>query len=157
MIRGAILDRVPIPAEQAHPMEVLLDDPATAYEGELRKYFSGSGVPRLDFVVLGMGDDAHTASLFPGSPGIGVVDRWVLNHDGPRVTPPPRVTMTFLLLNHARELAVLVVGRKKYEPLRKVDEQLRGGGPDADKMPITGIQPWRGRVTWYLDSEAAGG
>ena len=109
----------------------------------------------MDFVLLGMGGDCHTASLFPNSDAIGVSDRWIVVNDGPNVTPPPRVTMTYPLLNAARRLAVLCVGSKKTKALRRVAEQMKAG-PDPINVPITGIQPTDGELTWYLDAEAAG-
>lgn len=164
MIREALADHVPMRRRQKHPMPVLLDDPAAAYEEEMREVFElrgGNEPPRMDFVLLGMGDDAHTASLFPGSPAIGVKDRWIAVNEGPAVTPPDRVTMTFPLLNAARNVAVLVVGQKKAATLRRVEEQLRRG-PDPQNLPITGVDPENegkagdGSLIWYLDAAAAG-
>jgi len=155
-LRGSLLEDISTPASQVHPMQVLRDDPAGEYERSLREVFDKEpGVPRLDFVLLGMGGDCHTASLFPNSDAIGVTDRWVVVNDGPNVTPPPRVTMTFPLLNAARHLAVLCVGAKKTEALRRVADQMKTG-PDPVNVPITGIQPTDGELTWYLDVEAAG-
>lgn len=157
MIRETLVDQVALPVGHAHPVPTMLEDPAGVYERELRGAMNlEGGVPVLDFVLLGMGEDAHTASLFAGSPAIGVRDRLIANNDGPCVTPPPRVTMTYPLLNAARELAVLVTGKKKASTLRLVDEQLRGKGPDPGRLPITGVRPGRGKMTWYLDAAAAG-
>lgn len=165
MISESLADHVPMRRRQRHPMPVMLDDPAGAYEQELREVFglagagaaAGSGTPpRLDFVLLGMGDDGHTASLFPHSPALGVRDRWVTVNEGPTVTPPARVTMTYPLLNAARNVAVLVVGGAKAATLRRVGE---AGAERSDELPISGIDPEGeagGFVVWYLDSEAAG-
>lgn len=165
MIRESLADHVPMRSRQKHPMPVLLDDPAAAYERELREAFQGgpasaggTGVPRLDFILLGMGDDAHTASLFPGSAALSVSDRLIAVNDGAGVTPPPRITMTYPLINAARHVAVLAVGEKKAATLRRVNAQL-AQGPDRAAMPITGIDPQRaagGTMTWYLDPAAAG-
>lgn len=155
-LRGSLLESISTPASQVHPMPVMMDDPAGLYEVELRTAFGPTeGPPRMDFVLLGMGGDCHTASLFPNSDAIGVSDRWIVVNDGPNVTPPPRVTMTYPLLNAARRLAVLCVGSKKTEALRRVAEQMKTG-PDPINVPITGIQPTDGELTWYLDAEAAG-
>ena len=165
MIRHSLADHVPLRREAVHPMPVLDDDPVGRYEQELETVFgldagptSGSVAPcpRLDFVLLGIGDDGHTASLFPHSPAIGVTDRWIATNDGPTVTPPPRVTMTFPLLNAAREIAVLVTGAKKAAVLQRISEQLKDTGPDAQSLPITGIRPADGQLTWYIDAAAAG-
>ncbi len=156
MIHGALVDRVAVPAGQVHPVPVLADDPAAGYEQELRRVFGDEGTARLDFVVLGMGDDAHTASLFPGSPALSVYDKWVVNNIGPQVTPPPRITMTYPLLNAARHVAVLATGSKKAPTLRRVEKQLSDHGPDSRELPITGIKPTDGTLTWYLDAAAVG-
>ncbi len=178
MIRQTLSDHLPMKTRQVHAMPVLLDDPASAYIEEMTRVFestaaaratndatqsaasallgSGSTIPRLDFVLLGMGDDAHTASLFPGSPALNELSRWIANNDGPKVTPPPRVTMTYPLLNAARQLAVLCVGAKKHATLRRVSDQMATGSPDVQTLPITGIQPTDGVLTWYLDLAAAG-
>ena len=155
-MRGALLEDIPTPPAQIHPMMVMRDDPAGLYEAELRAVFGAADeVPRMDFVLLGMGDDCHTASLFPNSDAIHVTDRWIVVNDGPSVTPPPRVTMTYPLLNAARQLAVLCIGSKKTDALRRVAKQSETG-PDPVNVPITGIVPTDGVLTWYLDSEAAG-
>lgn len=155
-LRGSLLEDVSTPEGQVHPMPVLSDDPAGEYEQTLREVFGqDTGVPRMDFVLLGMGGDCHTASLFPNSDAIGVTDRWIVVNDGPNVTPPARVTMTFPLLNAARYLAVLCVGTKKTQAIKRVADQMKTG-PDPVNVPITGIQPTDGELTWYLDKDAAG-
>jgi 6-phosphogluconolactonase/glucosamine-6-phosphate isomerase/deaminase len=137
-------------------MMVMRDRPDELYEAEMRSVFGETdGPPRMDFVLLGMGGDCHTASLFPNSDAIHVSDRLIVVNDGPNVTPPPRVTMTYPLLNAARQLAVLCVGAKKTEALKRVADQMKTG-PDPVNVPITGIQPTDGVLTWYLDSDAAG-
>lgn len=169
MIRESLTDHLPIKKRQVHPMPVLQADPATAYIEEMERVFeslaaskagatleTGETIPRLDWVLLGMGDDAHTASLFPQSPALKERTRWIANNDGPHVTPPDRVTMTYPLLNATRELAVLCIGAKKLPTLKRVSEQLRKHGVDTEHFPITGIKPTDGRLTWYLDAAAAG-
>ena len=155
MMRETLIDHLPLRRRQTHPVPVDEADPADAYERELRAVFEQTeGAPPLDFVLLGMGDDAHTASLFPHSPAISEDNRLVANNDGAHVTPPARVTMTYPLLNAAREIAVLVTGSKKAPALKRVAEALNTR-PDADELPITGIDPEHGELTWYLDADAA--
>lgn len=156
MIRRSLVDHVSLVADHVHPVPVLADDPAAQYEKQLCDVWGQADTPRLDFILLGMGDDAHTASLFPASPALAVNDRWVVRTDGPHVTPPPRVTMTYRLVNVAREIAVLVTGAGKAVTLGRVDQQLRRGGADPHRLPITGVQPTDGHLTWYLDRAAAG-
>ncbi|MEE9212932.1 MAG: 6-phosphogluconolactonase [Phycisphaeraceae bacterium] len=163
MIRESLANHVSLRRRQCHPMPVLAKDPAGLYEDELRRIVDPNvPVPRLDFVVLGMGDDAHTASLFPGSPALSEALRLIVVNDGPTVTPPDRVTMTYPLLNAARHVAVLVTGQRKAATLRRVNEHLRTAGPDPQRLPITGIDPASGgsradgNINWYLDAAAAG-
>ncbi|MEM9415900.1 MAG: 6-phosphogluconolactonase [Planctomycetota bacterium] len=162
MIRESLICQVPIPEGFVHPMPVLADDPAGEYEQSLSAAFGGMQppeVPKLDFVLLGMGGDAHTASLFPQSPALEVSDRWIACNDGARVVPPARVTMTYPLINHAREVAVLLVGSGKHATLKQIEAQLASGGPDIPELPITGIDPapYGGELTWFLDYAAANG
>ena len=157
MIRQTLVDHVPVRRRHVHPMPTMVDDPAGVYEQELRGVFQMStGVPRLDFVLLGMGDDAHTASLFPGSPALKIHDSLIANNEGSFVTPPPRVTMTYPLINAARSTGVLITGSKKADTLRMIDVHLKQSGPDPHTMPITGVDPIEGELTWYLDPAAAG-
>ncbi|MEQ9453207.1 MAG: 6-phosphogluconolactonase [Phycisphaeraceae bacterium] len=173
MIREALADHVPMKARQKHPMPVMDQDPAGAYEAELAEVFDLKGgsdpsnsIPRLDFVLLGMGGDAHTASLFPETEAIDADDRWIVVNAGPKVTPPDRVTMTFPLINAAREIAPLLVGAGKAEKLRTIADLLATGETDRRNLPITGIDPERfapdhlegepGNLTWFLDRAAAG-
>jgi 6-phosphogluconolactonase len=149
-----------MPAEHAHPMLVMQDDADTAYEQQLRGClrWRDPGHDRLDYVILGMGDDGHTASLFPHSPALQDEGRWVLINSGPKVTPPDRVTMTYTLLNNAKHVAVLCAGAKKQAMITKiVDAAATGGwgaGLRAEELPILGIKPTNGVLRWYLDQAA---
>lgn len=159
MMKSALLDHIPTPDEQVHRVRTELDDPAADYQGQLEEVFGRSpsgSVPRLDFVLLGMGDDCHTASLFPQSPALGEDRLWVVNNDGGGTVPPPRVTMTYPLLNAARELCVLAVGAKKAEALQQVADL--HGRVEVDTVPISGITPadaGGGRLIWFLDDDSA--
>ena len=160
MIRESLLDHVPVGTRHRHPMSILPNDPASTYEHQLQNVIKSHELtPRLDFVLLGMGDDAHTASLFPHSPALDEMSRLVAINQGPKVTPPDRLTMTFALLNAARYVAVLVTGRKKTAALCQIEQQLHTSGPDRHRFPITGIDPASaggGQLFWFLDAEAAG-
>jgi len=155
MIRETLIDHVPIPKRNVHPMPVMADDPATSYEADLRELLPDG---RLDFVLLGMGDDGHTASLFPGTDAQQVEDKWIVVNSGPKVTPPDRVTMTYPLLNAAGRIVVLAVGTKKAAMLQQVSDAFATGNPDPRKLPITGINPemHNGELLWFLDAVAAG-
>jgi len=157
MIRESLTDHTGGKRTQVHAIPALAGDPAAEYEATLRDVCGASTQqpPRLDFVLLGMGDDCHTASLFPHSPAIDVTDRWIAVNQGANVTPPDRVTMTYPLLNAARQLAVLCVGAKKHPALQRVATL---DAPDPHEVPISGIRPAHadGDLTWYLDTAAAG-
>lgn len=164
MLRSALLDHVPTPEAQVHPMQVDGEAPAARYADEMAEAWghakpssAASGEPpRLDFVLLGMGGDCHTASLFPASPALGETRAWIAENDGEQVVPPPRITMTYPLLNRARRLAVLLTGAGKREALQRVEAL--GGVAETETVPISGIDPspHGGTLTWYLDAAAAG-
>jgi 6-phosphogluconolactonase len=101
-----------------------------------------------------MGADHHTASLFPHSPAIDApTGRLTVFNDGPTVTPPRRMTMTYELLNASRFLCVMVTGTAKREPIARI-----GAGPlDPRDAPVLGIRPLGGVLRWYLDAAACAG
>lgn len=146
----APLDLDPVSA-RVHPVPTG-DQPATdavRYERLMRDRFriGPTAIPRFDVVLLGMGDDGHTASLFPGSPGLEEVERLVIHN--PAATPEPRLTVTYPLLDQARSLIVLVRGGDKAERLREVLTE-----PQHD-YPIQRIAPHKGELLWLVDREAA--
>jgi 6-phosphogluconolactonase len=161
MIREALTEHAAVPAAQVHAMPVLAEDPAGDYEAQLAAAFGTQQAPHadnhptLDFVLLGVGGDCHTASLFPESPALHA-SRWIAENDGAKVVPPPRLTMTFPLINAAREVVILAVGSGKHAALQRVADQLADGGADLEQVPVTGIAPTHGTLTWYLDEAAAG-
>lgn len=151
MARQAWLNQVPIPASNIHPMPTDEADPAIAaqkHEQQLQDFFQtqSGGVPRLDVVLLGIGDDAHTASLFPHTAALEVRDRWVTvgNKDG-----QPRITFTVPLINQARCVLFLVAGASKQAALAQIF------APSADETtyPARLIQP-QGELWWLLDQAA---
>lgn len=162
MIREAMVDHVPIKRSAVHAMPVMEPNAADVYEEQLSIAFNGlkpPAVPQIDFILLGMGGDAHTASLFPASPALDITDRWIASNDGERVVPPPRLTMTYPLINHSREVVVLLTGSGKHATLKQIEQQIAQAGPDIQELPITGIDPdpHGGQLTWYLDKSAATG
>lgn len=152
-------DQSGIPREQVHPIEALEPDADRRYESSLQEALGWRerGQDRLDYVVLGMGSDGHTASLFPRSPALREspgAPRLVRINDGPTVTPPPRVTMTYALLNAARFLAVMVTGESKRATVARVAAAAAAGSSAVDDLPILGIRPVGGELRWYLDAAA---
>ncbi|MFZ9914721.1 MAG: 6-phosphogluconolactonase [Phycisphaerales bacterium] len=152
-IREVLCDHSDIPPSQVHPIHAYDDDADTRYEAELREVLGWreQGHDRLDFVLLGMGDDGHTASLFPHSDALHAHDRLACFNRGPAVTPPDRVTMTYPLINSARFIGALVLGAKKAHMLHRIAT----GAEPTSEIPIKGITPIGGEFRWYLDAAAA--
>ena len=146
-----LLSRVPIPGSNVHRARGEADDPAEAaaeYEQELRRCFIGE-LPDFDLVILGMGEDGHVASLFPGSPGYAererlVVDHWVTKR-GERVR---RLTLTLPVITAARQVLLLVSGALKADMLAHV----LGSGSD---LPARRVDQESRDVVWMVDREAA--
>lgn len=153
-IKEIIGDHSDIPENQVHPIEATRDDAAESYEKTLQEVLGWreKGQDRLDFVLLGMGPDGHTASLFPNSRALDVDDRLVTLNDGPTVVPPDRVTMTYKLINASRMIVPLVMGKGKAEMIHRVAT----GDDGSHEIPIKGIKPIGGQLAWYLDTAACG-
>jgi len=151
-----LLSKVPVPEANIHrmPTEPPDEDAAAVLaERDLRAYFrlATGEVPRFDLILLGLGDDGHTASLFPGKPTLEVHDRLVVATSPGRLPPPvDRLTMTFPVLNAAAHVVFLVAGAGKAAVVRQVLE----GGSDPP-LPAQLVQPTEGRLTWLLDEAAA--
>ena len=151
MAKEALLDRVPIPAQQIHRIRGENDPEKAAadYERELRALLGSEG--SLDLVLLGMGEDGHTAALFPGTAAVHETARWVVAVPSPDATMW-RVTLTPAVLNTARNVTFVVSGANKAARLLQV---LRGPFiPDV--LPAQAIRPLQGRLTWMVDQAAAG-
>jgi len=146
------LDRIPIPSKQIHPMpgDFPPEEGAGKYQEEMKVIFqvNGEDFPVFDLVFLGMGNDGHTASLFPGRRSVLASERWVVVVKGgsPDVY---RLTLTYKLLNRAKRICFLVSGKHKALILKTVFEN-----QDA-RLPAQKIQPEKGKVTWVLDKDAA--
>jgi 6-phosphogluconolactonase len=151
LAKEAWLDRVSIPGTQIHPMNCAPDpvEAARQYEAQLREFFAGQP-PILDLVFLGLGDDGHTASLFPGTPALKEGERWAA---AVYVAAQDlyRVTLTALLINQASVVAFLVAGGAKAGVLREVLH-----GPHAPaRLPAQLIRPHPGDLLWLVDRPAA--
>jgi len=158
MAHRTLLARVPVPSGQVFPIPTTgksAAEAAEAYANQLARFISReapTAPPRFDLVLLGLGEDGHTASLFPGASALSVNDRWV-TWSPPGTLPPPvdRVTMTYPVLNAARHVLFLVAGEKKAEALRDVIE-LDSPPP---QRPAAGVRPVAGQLTWLVDEDAA--
>jgi 6-phosphogluconolactonase len=152
MARKTLLDHVPCPPANVHPMPThfsRVDVAAREYESTLRHHFAGEW-PHFDLVLLGIGDDGHTASLFPGSRALAERTRWVVAAQAP-VEPQVRLTLTLPVLSRSAAVHVLVAGATRREALRHV---LQGAG-DWIKYPAAGVRCGTGSVIWWADSDAA--
>lgn len=149
-VRDALL-RGPAAAAAFHPVPTTGGpEPAARRQHALLERLAGAP-PRLDLILLGMGADGHTASLFPGSPSLTERDRWA----APTAGPSPgtwRVTITFPVLEAARRILVLVAGAGK----RRAVERALAGEATVDEMPVLGARPRHGELLWLLDRAAAG-
>ena len=160
MAAETLLGRVPVAPEQIHRPPTELGDAAAvaaAYERELRDFFglAPGEVPRFDLILLGLGSDGHTASLFPGKPALDETERLVVDTP-PGVLPPQvdRVTFTFPVINAARAVAFLVAGADKAAALRAARE-----GTALDEVvqvPAARVRPTDGELRWFVDAAAAG-
>ena len=152
MAREALLDHVSLPPGNVHRMRGE-DDPtlaATAYEQELCALFDASAAPAFDLICLGMGDDGHTASLFPGTAALEESTRWVVAQHVEALLSW-RLTLTPALINAARHVAFLVEGAGKSETLWRVLE----GPYQPDVLPAQLIQPISGQTHWFVEAAAA--
>jgi 6-phosphogluconolactonase len=153
MARESLIEPLGLSPENAHAMPTALADPdaaARAYEETLRAHF-GAQSPAFDLILLGIGPEGHTASLFPGSSALDEKKRWVLSVRAPAV-PPVRLTLTLVALNAALDVFFLVAGPDK----RSIVGKLRGLKPgETNDFPAARIAP-RGETVLFLDRAAAG-
>jgi 6-phosphogluconolactonase len=151
MAQGSLLAFVPIPRGQIHPIlcQDSPQDAALAYENLLRNFFAGQP-HTFDLVFLGLGEDGHTASLFPGDPVLAEQERWAAAvHAVPQDLY--RVTLTPAVLNRGRTVAFLVSGRAKARALQDVLE----GEYGPQRLPAQFIRPESGKLLWLADQAAA--
>ena len=149
---AALVSGLGLPGANVHRMHGELDphEASVAYEHEVRHTIGGEP-PRFDLILLGMGDDGHTASLFPGTDALGETGRIVVANHVPKLDAW-RLTFTSTLINAAHQVLFLVTGEGKAEALRAVLE----GEPDPDTYPSQLVRPKDGRLLFLLDEPAAG-
>lgn len=148
-----LLAKIPIPAGNVHRMRGDAEPEAAALEYEQivrREVAMDSGVPIFDLILLGMGPDGHTASLFPGTAALLAQARLVLSNFVPKLNAT-RLTFTPLLINAARRVMFLVAGGDKADALRAVLE----GEFKPDVFPAQLVQPVDGWVVWLVDRAAS--
>lgn len=147
--------RVPIPSRQIFGMDTALDpgEAARDYAAQMVRVFgTASGRrPPFDLILLGVGEDGHTASLFPGHPVLAETRQWVTHvYDAPK-PPPVRLTMTLPIINYARHVAFMAAGARK----AKVIAAIFGSKDATPAIPATLVRPSNGTLKWFLDEAAA--
>lgn len=150
--REKLIANVPIAADRVHPyatVDVSPQDSAKAYEADVRHLVprGRQSLPAFDLILLGMGPDGHTASLFPGTDALSSTERLVVANYVPQMMMW-RLTFTYTLLNASRTVMFLVQGDDKKERVREV---LSG----VSRLPAAGVLPTDGQLVWLLDSAAA--
>ncbi len=152
--RGAwdsLLSQIPIPDSNIHRIkgEESPDNGALEYEDDLRGFFGAGRVPEFDLIFLGMGEDGHTASLFPGSDLLKESNRLAVPVYVEKLKSW-RVTLALPVLNNAHSVVFLVTGKNKADVLKEIIEN------KSVKYPAGLIKPIRGSLTWLIDEDAAG-
>ncbi|XP_015192413.2 GDH/6PGL endoplasmic bifunctional protein [Lepisosteus oculatus] len=153
-VHDHLLQHVRMPYFNIHPMPVHLnqrlcveeDGGPQAYEKEIARFVNDSS---FDYVLLGVGYDGHTASLFKDTKAEALKDKLVALTESP-VKPHQRMSLTFSAINRARAIGVLAMGKGKHEMIT----QLSRVKDDPRRWPITGVKPVKGRLVWYIDYEA---
>jgi len=152
MALDTLLSKVPVPASQIFPMwskEASPEEFAQQYENQLHQQFNNS-TPQFDLILLGMGDDGHTASLFPGTSVLAEKEKWVQAY---YLEPQQmhRITLTAPIINQAKKILFLTYGEKKALALYEVLE----GERNPTNYPSQLIQPQQGEAMWLVDDAAA--
>lgn len=147
----SFISQIPIPKGNIHRIlgEEVPEAAAERYEQELKDHFKGDE-PRFDLILLGLGEDGHTASIFPGSAAVAESDRLVLAAQY-RGTKQWRVTMTLLAINAAADVTFVVAGESKREILKLI----RTGLNSPEELPAVGVNPRDGTLRWLCDDAAA--
>ena len=155
MIRSSLLDGRKVQPRGFHAVDVSAGDASLAaarYEEELRRFFGHEegGWPVFDLILLGIGQDGHTASLFPGGRELGEEERWVVSSRG-KGAAHERITLTLPVLNHCRHAAFLATGREKAGIVRRLRD-----GEEAPDLPASLVRP-KDSLMIYVDREAGSG
>lgn len=172
MARESLLDHIAIPKHNIHRIkgEVRPENAGREYDHELRTFFARKGwsadflgtqtaalrgFQTFDLILLGLGDDGHTASLFPGAPALEVTDRWAIAVDHAQPPPPlvARVSLTLPVINAAAQVTFIVSGGGK---TRRLNQVLAPPQSSEPPLPAQLIQPGEGRLLWLVDKDTRG-
>jgi 6-phosphogluconolactonase len=149
MAHETLLSRVRVGSVHRMRGELPPAEAAASYEEELREFFGPDGAPAFDLVLLGLGEDGHTASLFPETSALDVTDRWVVANPVLKLETT-RLTLTVPVINAAKAIVFLVAGEGKAEALKEILD----GDADARGYPAKFIHPAR-EPLWMVDRAAA--
>jgi len=153
LIKEHLLSHVKIPAENVHRIqteEITLEESARRYEEDIRRFFriEDGSVPRFDLIMLGIGEDGHTASLFPGKSSLQETTRLAIPVTAEKF-PGERITLTLRVINNASKIIFLVSGRDKAKVLKEIIEDKKGS------LPVSRVNPKYGMVYFLVDKPAA--
>ena len=157
LAHDTLFSKVPIPRDNIHTIDYSLQDDleelSDAYEKELIREFAqrdSARFPVFDLILLGIGPDGHTASLFPGHELLSEKDRWVAYIEDSPKPPPRRVTLTYPVINHAARVAFVATGIGKVQILRDILDTPELGLPAARVRPVA-----HGQLVWFVDDAAS--
>ncbi|KAK2168034.1 hypothetical protein LSH36_21g07063 [Paralvinella palmiformis] len=148
-----LMSKVALKVDQVFPDDpgLSVEKAADTYQKTIQSVFEGDGLPRFDLLLLGMGPDGHTCSLFPGHPLLEETKKWVaFIKDSPK-PPPERITLTFPVLNNTRCAVFASCGAGKAQMVKEVLE-----GHIDPPLPASRVRPTKGELVWFLDKAAAG-
>ena len=150
MAKETLIDVIPIPSNNIHPVPILAapSDSSDIYAKELQSFFKGP-IPTFDLILLGLGGDGHTASIFPATPIKRTSEGVAIVTESP-AAPHVRISLTMNVLNNARAVFFLVSGQEKKEILKAV--RAEEGNPDS-KYPAARVHP-NGKLVWFADEAA---
>ena len=152
MIQESLLSRIDMPSENVHRMIGEIDPKiaAAGYETELKRFFSSSEetLPRFDLVLLGLGEDGHTASLFPGSSALNETEHWVATTYVEKLHAY-RLTLTLPVINNAAQVAFLVDGANKAAIVKEILTT------EKRDYPAAKVRPENGQLIWFVTQDAA--
>ncbi|GBD98443.1 6-phosphogluconolactonase [bacterium BMS3Abin07] len=153
MAHKSLISGISIPGENIHRImgELSPEEGAAIYEKDMQNFFGSNGPPIFDLILLGLGDDAHTASLLPFSEALKEDRRWAV----PVYTDkgPDRITLTLPVINNAGDIIFIVTGRKKTGAVMEV----LSGDNQPCKYPAQGVKLVEGKILWLMDRPAASG
>ena len=157
LAQSLLYSQVPIPPENIHTIDTELlsdlEELSDAYEKELIREFAqkdSARFPVFDLILLGVGPDGHTASLFPGHELLSEEDRWVAYVEDSPKPPPRRITLTLPVINHASRVAFVASGAGKAEILSAILDHPEQGLPAARVRPVS-----PGQLVWFVDDAAS--